>query len=133
MLLKIINFLALEIASIRHAIVGIYTFIKEEKHARIHSLGAGGIISFGYFFQINGVEWCFLLLAISAVIVSEILNSAVERLVDLCSPQFHPLAKKAKDLAAASVLVASVIGAIISLIIFMPYLWLLTCQSTYIS
>lgn len=133
MLLKAINFLFKEIASFKYALDGIFVFVKEEKHAILHTIGAITAISIAYLLGINKVDWCLILFAIGVVIISEILNSAIERLVDLSSPSYHPLAKKAKDLGAAGVLVASVLAVIVGLIIFIPYLWLYVCQSNYIS
>jgi diacylglycerol kinase len=74
----------------------------------------------GWFLMLSTSEWLWILLAIALVIVSELLNTAIETLVDLVSPEWNVKAGIAKDTAAAEVLVASIISAIIGLIIFIP-------------
>jgi diacylglycerol kinase len=74
----------------------------------------------GFIVKLDALEWIMLVFAIGLVFIAEIFNTAIERLTDLKSPDVHPLAKQAKDLGAAAVLVASVIAIIIGLIIFIP-------------
>jgi diacylglycerol kinase len=74
----------------------------------------------GWYFSISAADWCMVVLAIALVFITEMLNTAVEFLTDLASPQFHPLAKKAKDVAAASVLFAAIAAVILGMIVFLP-------------
>jgi len=76
----------------------------------------------GWYFQLSGHEWLWIILAIGLVLVAELLNTAIELLVDLVSPDFNPKAGKVKDVAAGAVIVAAFISVIIAAIIFIPKL-----------
>ena len=73
-----------------------------------------------FYFEITLHEWIAVVCAIGIVIVSEILNTAIEKLTDMVSPEIHPKAKVVKDLAAGAVLMASIVAAVIGLIVFLP-------------
>ena len=105
------------------AFKGILTMVKEEVNARIHLSLMTVVIVAGVFFQVSLVEWSLLVLAIVAVLGAEAINSAIESLTDLVSPDIHPTAGKVKDLAAGAVLIISVGAATIGLIIFLPKIW----------
>ena len=77
----------------------------------------------GIFLRLSLVEWAVIALAMSGVFTSELMNTAVESLIDLASPQHHPLAKIAKDAAAGAVLVNAAFAAVAGLLIFAPKLW----------
>ncbi len=109
------------IRSIRHAIDGIGEMLKGQHNAWIHVIATICVISIGLIFQITVTEWCFLTLAITSVWVAEALNTAFEFLCDVASPEFHPLVKKSKDVAAGAVLVSAIGAVIIGIIIFVPY------------
>ena len=112
------------ISSLEFALTGIFTAFKEEKNMRSHVLSAVAAIIAGLIFRISATEWLFLLLSIFLVIAFEIMNSAVENVVDLASDyHFSMRAKNAKDMAAGAVLVVSVFAVITGLIIFLPKLW----------
>ena len=68
------------------------------------------------------MEWMIIILCIGVVIAAELFNTAIEKLVDLVSPQQHPVAGQVKDIAAGAVLVCAATAAIIGLIVFIPYL-----------
>ena len=90
-------------SSLEFAITGIFTAIKEERNMRKHALSALVAILAGLVFRISATEWLFLLLSITLVIAFEIMNSAIENVVDLASNyHFSMLAKNAKDMAAGS-------------------------------
>jgi undecaprenol kinase len=108
--------------SFSFAIAGIRTAIKQERNIRIHLSISLIVIILGFLFSISRIEWLFILLTIGGMISLEILNTAVERLVDLVTLDFHPLAKQAKDLAAGAVFSFAIISVIIGIIIFGPYL-----------
>lgn len=95
--------------------------MKSQQNAWIHLFATILVISCGLFFQIDSVEWCFVILAILAVFVSEALNTALEFLCDVVSPAPHPLIQKSKDVAAGAVLISAIGALIIGLIIFLPY------------
>ena len=112
------------ISSLEFALTGIFTAFKEEKNMRSHVLSAVAAIIAGLIFRISATEWLLLLLSIFLVIAFEIMNSAVENVVDLASDyHFSMRAKNAKDMAAGAVLVVSGFAVITGLIIFLPKLW----------
>ena len=112
------------ISSLEFALTGIFTAFKEEMNMRSHVLSAVAAIIAGLIFRISAIEWLLLLLSIFLVIAFEIMNSAVENVVDLASDyHFSMRAKNAKDMAAGAVLVVSVFAVITGLIIFLPKLW----------
>ena len=114
------------IASLEFALTGIFTAFKEERNMRKHALSAILAIVAGFLFRISATEWLFLLISVSLVIAFEIMNSALENVVDLASDyHFSMLAKNAKDMAAGAVLVISGFALVTGLMIFVPKLWAL--------
>lgn len=112
------------ISSLEFALTGIFTAFKEEKNMRSHVLSAVAAIIAGLIFRISATEWLFLLLSIFLVIAFEIMNSAIENVVDLASDyHFSMRAKNAKDMAAGAVLVVSGFAIVTGLIIFVPKIW----------
>jgi diacylglycerol kinase len=87
---------------------------------RIHFIAAGLAIVIAPFLQVSMLELLILLLTILIVLVTELINTAIEFSVDLISPEFNHLAKKAKDVSAAAVLIAAIFAAIIGVLIFLP-------------
>lgn len=109
------------VASMEFAITGIITAFKEERNMRKHMVSAILASIAGAIFRISAIEWLFLLLAIFLVITFEIINSAIENVVDLASNyHFSMLAKNAKDMAAGAVLIISGYAVLTGLIIFVP-------------
>ena len=112
------------ISSLEFALTGIFTAIKEERNMRSHAVSAVVVVLAGLIFQVSAIEWLFLFLSIFLVISFEIMNSAIENVVDLASDyHFSMRAKNAKDMAAGSVLVVSGFAVITGLIIFVPKIW----------
>ena len=99
---------------------GIIQAVKSERNMKIHVVIALIVIGFGFYFSLSGIEWLFILLAISGTITLEMVNSSIERAVDLATDQIHPLAKEAKDFAAGAVLIYAIFSVIIGIIIFLP-------------
>ena len=111
-------------SSLEFALTGIFTAFKEERNMRKHALTAILVVLAALIFRVSAIEWIFLLLSISLVIAFEIMNSAVENVVDLASNyHFSMLAKAAKDMAAGAVLVMSLNAVLTGLIIFIPKIW----------
>ncbi len=110
------------IQSFKFAIEGIILLLKTEHNAWIHLLSALLVIFMGFYMSLSITEWCFIVFAIGFVFVAEIINTSIEYLTDLVSPNYHEKAKKVKDLAAGGVLIASIIALSIGLIIFLPKL-----------
>lgn len=94
----------------------------KQRNMKIHISCALLVIALGLYFKITIIHWCILLLCIGAVIALEIINTAIEHLVDLVSPNYNELAGKVKDLAAGAVLVIAIISAIVGCVIFWNYL-----------
>ncbi|AVM58916.1 diacylglycerol kinase [Bacteroides heparinolyticus] len=101
---------------------GIWCCIGKEQNLSFHLIAAIIVVIAGFILSITKIEWTIVILCIGVVIAAELFNTAIERLVDLVSPQQHPIAGKVKDIAAGAVLVCAVTAAIIGLIIFVPYL-----------
>ena len=111
-------------SSLDFAVSGLITAFKEERNMRKHAVSAILVILAGLVFQVSVTEWLFLLLSISLVMAFEIVNSAIENVVDLASDyHFSMLAKNAKDMAAGAVLFVSGFALLTGLIIFVPKIW----------
>ncbi|MDB5197232.1 MAG: diacylglycerol kinase [Flaviaesturariibacter sp.] len=109
------------IRSVFFALRGIYNFFRSERNGQIQgTIGFLSVIA-GFFFRLQKTEWLFLLFCIGAVISLEMLNSAIERVCNMYTTDFHPAIKIIKDVAAAAVLWTAIIAAIIGVVIFMPY------------
>lgn len=110
------------IQSFKYALAGIRFLFANEMNARIHLLAAIIVIALGFFLKISVTEWALVTLAITIVICAEALNTAIEKAVDLASPQLQDLAKHSKDVAAAGVLIASIGAVVVGVLIFGPKL-----------
>lgn len=106
--------------SVQFALEGINHVFKAERNFRVHVLIAVIVLASAFYFRLSSLEWIFILLSIFGVFVLELINSAIERVVDLIVEDYHPLAKQAKDIGAAAVLVYAVMTVIIGFIIFLP-------------
>lgn len=103
-----------------HAARGVKVFVAHTHHIVIHATCAFTALLLGYFFNISSLEWIAVIFCIGFVIVAEAFNTAIEIDIDLTSPEYHPYARDTKDVAAASVLLASLTALIIGGIIFLP-------------
>jgi diacylglycerol kinase len=109
-----------QIKSFGYAFRGIWKAFAVERNMRIHFVIALLVVICGFIFNISKVEWLFCLLCFGLVFGAELINSAIENMVDLISPEKHKLAENAKDMAAGAVLVCAIFSAIVGLIIFVP-------------
>lgn len=107
------------IKSFSYAIQGIVTAMSEQ-NLRFHLLSTVTVVIAGLLTGLSITEWIIIILVITLVMGAEMFNTAIERVVDLVSPNYHPLAKQAKDIAAASVLVFAACSVIIGILIFLP-------------
>ncbi len=105
-----------------YAIIGIWITIKEEKSLWSHLVISLLIITLGVAVRINTTQWIILILTISMVMGFEVINTAMEALVDMISFRFNLKVKKVKDIAAGATLVVSIAALIIGLILFIPEL-----------
>ncbi len=110
------------LTSFKYAFSGIAKVLSSEFNFRFHSFAAIAVIIAGFVFDITRTEWLFIILAIGIVLVAEAINSAIEKLVDLVSPQQNPKAGWVKDVAAGAVLIAAITAAVIGVLVFFPYL-----------
>ena len=111
------------VSSFRFAGEGVMFVILTQRNFRVHLVAAAAVVAVGTWLQLSAVSWAILALTIGAVLVTEIFNTAAETLVDLVSPDYHPLAKQAKDLTAGAVLVAAAISVVVGLLLLGPPLW----------
>ena len=111
------------INSFKYAFKGLGDLLKSQMNARIHLFFTILVIVGGFFFEISKVEWLICLLAIAMVFAAEAFNTALEYLTDLVSPDYHVLAGKAKDAAAAAVLILAIFALIIGFMVFWQPFW----------
>ena len=116
------NELEKRIKSFGYAFKGIASLIKKEHNAWIHCTAIVLVTVCGFYFGITPTEWCIVVICFGVVLAAEGFNTAIERLVDLVSPGFHPIAGDVKDVAAGAVLICAIAAAIVGSIIFLPYL-----------
>lgn len=108
------------IASLGYACSGIYQAVRSQRHMRIHCVAVAIVAATGLVLSLNVMEWAVLSLTMALVISLELVNTAIEHVVDLASPERRPLAKAAKDTAAGAVLAAAVFAVIVGLLILGP-------------
>ena len=108
--------------SFKCAIKGIAVTVRSQHNAWIHAVATVVACAAGVFFGLSKSEWCWIVLAIVVVWTAEALNTAFEFLADVASPTFHPIAGKAKDVAAGAVLIAALGSAVIGILIIGPHI-----------
>ena len=113
------------IQSFQHALRGL-SVVFQEPNAKIHGVLAAIAIALGLALHLDTWEWVAVVFAIASVMGAEAMNTALEKVVDLASPEWHEIAGQAKDAAAAAVLIVSMGAAVVGLIIFLPRLIALT-------
>ena len=106
--------------SVGFAAKGVRTFFVTQYNAKIHLGFTLAVLTAGLWLPLSVTDWCLLILAMGLVWSAEAANTALEFLTDLVSPDYHPLAKKAKDVAAGAVLLASIAAALVGLLVFVP-------------
>lgn len=102
----------------RHAWEGIVYAFRTQINMRVHVAATLLVGIMGYILHISAIDWLFVITAMALVLVAEMINTAIETTVDLISPEFHPLAKIAKDTAAGAVLMAAVFAVIVGCLVF---------------
>ncbi len=109
-----------EMASFGFAIEGIWHGLKTEKHLRFHIVAGFVATLLGLMSQLSRIEWMILTLLIAGMLALEVMNAAIERVVDLVTEDYALLAKQAKDLAAGAVLIYALSSLIIGALLFIP-------------
>ena len=117
-----VTYLRGRLRSVGHAARGIASLVRDEPNARIHAAATVLVVLAGFWLHISIVEWGLIALAITVVWAAEAMNTALEHLVDMVSPERHTLAGKAKDVAAGAVLLAACGAVVIGLLVFVPRL-----------
>ena len=115
-----IQFIKKRILSFIPAFKGLFWLFKNEANAQVHLIATILVIIAGFYFNIDSKDWLILCFAIGLVITAEALNTSIEKLVDLLHPQNHQQAGLVKDLAAAGVLIASMVAVVIAALVFVP-------------
>jgi len=107
--------------SVKFAVRGIATMLRTQHNAWLHATATVLVIAAGLVVGLSGSEWCWIALAITSVWTAEALNTAFEFLTDVASPDFHPIAEKAKDVAAGAVLLAAAGSVVIGVLVLGPH------------
>ncbi|MFC4320819.1 diacylglycerol kinase family protein [Litchfieldia salsa] len=110
------------INSFGFALNGLKNAIMKERNLQIHISVAVLVVILGAFFQLSYSDWALLVIVIGGMFTLELVNTSIERLVDLVTMEFHPLAKLAKDISAAAVFVFSLTAVVVGFLIFYPYM-----------
>ena len=108
--------------SFTYAFRGLVKTFREEQNLRIQTFIAFLVVLSGWYLDISRIEWCIIILAIGMVLLTEIINTAVEFITDILKPRIDDYVKVIKDIMAAAVMMSSIIAVIAGLIIFIPYL-----------
>ncbi len=111
------------LASFRYAFSGLWYMLRTQRNAWIHAAATVCVVALGLWLSLSRIEWAILALTIGSVWMAEFINTALEAVVDLASPDIHPLAKVGKDVGAAAVLVAAFTSVTVGLLILGPALW----------
>ena len=111
-------------AAFRYAFHGWFYVLRTQRNAWIHTVVALVVLILGIWLWLPARDWAVLVLTIAMVFAAEFINTAIEAVVDLASPEIHPLAKVGKDVGAAAVLVAAIASVLVGLLILGPPLWL---------
>jgi len=109
--------------SFRFAFSGLWYALRTQRNTRIHLTIAAAVVALGIYLELSFLHWAVLTLTIGFVLVSEMLNTVAETLVDLVSPGYHPLAKVIKDVTAGAVLLAALVSVVVGLLLLGPPLW----------
>ena len=110
------------VASFGHAFRGVGAALRSELHLRFHALATVAVVGLGFHYGIARLEWALVALAVAGVWAAELVNTAVEALTDLASPNYHALAGRAKDVAAGAVLLAALGALAVGALVFGPRL-----------
>jgi diacylglycerol kinase (ATP) len=108
------------IKSFRHAFNGISVLFRRERNARIHLAVFCCVVATGFFFCLTAIEWLIIIIASGTVLATEAINTSIEILSNVVSPEHHPQIKLVKDIAAGAVLLTAIAAAIAGFIVFLP-------------
>lgn len=106
-----------------YALRGIVAALKSEINLRFHFFTAISVTIAGFVFDISRIDWMMQIIAIGLVITAELMNTAIEYLTDLVSPEKNDIAGKVKDIAAGAVLISAIVALVLGLIIYLPIIF----------
>jgi diacylglycerol kinase (ATP) len=112
-------------ASFGHALRGVWVALRSELHLQFHAVATVLVLGLGAYFRLSLTEWALVALSVASVWAAELFNTAIETLTNLASPGYHPLAGKAKDVAAGAVLLAALGAVVVGGLVFGPKVWAL--------
>lgn len=110
-------------ASFGHAFRGVGAALRSELHLRFHAVATAAVLGLGFYVELSLTEWALVALAVAGVWAAELFNTAIETLTNLASPGYHPLAGRAKDVAAGAVLLAALGALAVGGCVFGPKIW----------
>jgi diacylglycerol kinase (ATP) len=114
------EFVRLRLRSFRYAFAGWWYVIRTQRNAWLHTIATMMVVMLAFWLRLAPIEWAVLFITITMVWMAEFLNTALEAVVDLASPQHHPLAKIGKDVGAAAVLITALAAVLVGLLIIGP-------------
>lgn len=117
------TFFQTRVHSFRYAFAGWWYVVRSQRNAWIHALATISVTVLGLWLQITARDWAIIIVAVALVWTAEFLNTALEAVVDLASPEQHELARVGKDVGAAAVLIAAGSSLLIGIFILGPPLW----------
>lgn len=117
------DFFRSRVRSFRYAFAGWWHVIRTQRNAWIHAVASVVVLTLALFLRLSSRDLAVLIVTIGMVWMGEFLNTAIEAVVDLASPEIHPLAKIGKDVGAAAVLIAALASVLVGLLILGPPLW----------
>ena len=118
-----LNFIQSRLRSFGNAFRGFWYVLRTQQNAWIHAVIATLVVILSLWLRLDAREWAIIILTTAMVFTAEFLNTAIEAVVDLASPQKHPLAKVGKDVGAAAVLIAALAAILVGVLILGPPLW----------
>ncbi len=108
------------VVGFRFAWAGLKTVVKKESNFQLHMLATIIVVAAGFFFHLSLIEWTVILLTIGLVLITEMINSVIERVMDFIQPGYDERVKEIKDIAAGVVLVTALISVVVGILIFGP-------------
>lgn len=118
-----LRFIRSRLASFRPAFAGWWHVLRHQQNAWVHAAISVAVFLLSAWLRLDRLEWALIILTVVLVWMAEFINTALEAIVDLASPQHHPLAKVGKDIGAAAVLICAVAAVVIGLLVLGPPLW----------
>ncbi len=108
------------VVGFRYAWAGLKTVVKKESNFQLHLAAMTIVVAAGFFFHLSLIEWAVILLTIGLVLITEMINSVIERVMDFIQPGYDERIKEIKDIAAGVVLVTALISVVVGILIFGP-------------